>query len=243
LTEQEWLACADSRPMLALLRSRKTFLSRAGRRKLRLYACACCRGVWHLLGDQRSRHAIEAAERHADGAATTEELGAADKAAGAAADAAADAVASRSMPPGNHAASAACAAAHSGVTRQWGAALAAKEAALARQKAAGRGRPDAWTASQVQPEERRWLACLLRDIFGNPFRTVRPAPCWLAWHGGAVPKLAQAIYDGRRFADLPVLADALEEAGCDSADLLAHCRQPGEHVRGCWVVDAILGKT
>jgi hypothetical protein len=239
MTEEDWLACTDPAPVLAFLRSRKTFLSRAGRRKLRLYACACCRGVWHLLRDQRSRHAIEAAERHVDGAATSEELWAADQAAGAAEDA----VASRSMPPAYHAASAACAAANPQITRQWGAALAAKEAALARQKAAGRGRPDAWTASQVQPEERRWLACLLHDIFGNPFRTVRPAPCWLAWHGGALPKLAQAIYDGRRFADLPVLADALEEAGCDSADLLAHCRQPGEHVRGCWVLDAILGKT
>ena len=54
--------------------------------------------------------------------------------------------------------------------------------------------------------------------------------------------LAQAIYEERRFGDLPVLADALEEAGCTDADILSHCRGPGPHVRGCWVVDLLLGK-
>jgi hypothetical protein len=59
----------------------------------------------------------------------------------------------------------------------------------------------------------------------------------------ASAKLARSIYQEERFHDLPVLADALEEAGCTDADILAHCRQPGSHVRGCWVVDAILGKS
>jgi hypothetical protein len=66
---------------------------------------------------------------------------------------------------------------------------------------------------------------------------------WLAWNDGIVPKLAQAIYDDRVFDRLPILADALEEAGCTNADILNHCRQPGEHVRGCWVVDLLLGKS
>jgi hypothetical protein len=57
-----------------------------------------------------------------------------------------------------------------------------------------------------------------------------------------VTALAQSIYDQRRFADMPILADALAEAGCTNADVLNHCRQPGEHVRGCWVVDLLLGK-
>jgi hypothetical protein len=65
----------------------------------------------------------------------------------------------------------------------------------------------------------------------------------LAWHDGTVVKLAQAIYDDGAFDHLPILSDALEEAGCDNADILAHCRQLGDHVLGCWVVDAILGKT
>ena len=62
------------------------------------------------------------------------------------------------------------------------------------------------------------------------------------WNDGTVRKLAQAIYDDRRFADLPILADALEEAGCADAAILAHCRGGGEYVRGCWVVDLLLGK-
>ena len=57
-----------------------------------------------------------------------------------------------------------------------------------------------------------------------------------------VINLAQAIYDDRAFDRMPILADALEDAGCDNADILAHCRQPGEHFRGCWVVDLVLGK-
>jgi hypothetical protein len=56
-------------------------------------------------------------------------------------------------------------------------------------------------------------------------------------------KPARCIYSERRFADLPGLADALEEAGCTNEDVLAHCRQPGEHARGCWVLDLMLRKT
>ena len=83
---------------------------------------------------------------------------------------------------------------------------------------------------------------LLRDIVGNPFRPVTLDPAWLRWNDGCVPKIAQSIYEERRFGELPILADALEDAGCDNADILAHCRGPEPHVRGCWAVDAILGK-
>jgi hypothetical protein len=79
----------------------------------------------------------------------------------------------------------------------------------------------------------------LRDIFGNPFRPASLAP---AWRTPAALKLAEAIYDERAFDRLPILADALEEAGCNDADILTHCRGGGDHVRGCWVVDWILGK-
>ena len=67
-------------------------------------------------------------------------------------------------------------------------------------------------------------------------------PAWLAWNGGTVRKLAEAIYDERAFDRLPVLADALEEAGCADEGVLRHCRGGGPHVRGCWVIDLILGK-
>jgi hypothetical protein len=82
----------------------------------------------------------------------------------------------------------------------------------------------------------------LRDIFDNPFRPVPVDPSWLTWNDGTIPRLAQTIYHERRFADLPVLADALEEAGCTNADFLDHCRRPGVHVRGCWVIDLLLAK-
>ena len=80
----------------------------------------------------------------------------------------------------------------------------------------------------------------LRDIFGNPFRPVTFAP---AWQTAAASSLAQSMYDRRDFAAMPVLADLLEEAGCDSGEVLAHCRDEKQvHVRGCWVVDLVLGK-
>ncbi|HEY1189881.1 MAG TPA: hypothetical protein VGE74_19685 [Gemmata sp.] len=80
---------------------------------------------------------------------------------------------------------------------------------------------------------------LLRDIFGNPFRPVAFAP---DWRTDTARALAAQMYDARDFSAAPILADALQDAGCDSADILDHCRGPGPHVRGCWVVDLVLGK-
>ena len=83
-------------------------------------------------------------------------------------------------------------------------------------------------------------ARLLRCVLGYHFRPMPVDPRWLT---SPVLILAQQMYDARDFAPLPILADALEEAGCDDADVLAHCRGSGPHVRGCWVVDLILGKS
>jgi hypothetical protein len=80
---------------------------------------------------------------------------------------------------------------------------------------------------------------IVKDTVGNPFRPVIIESRWLTTN---VINLAHTIYDGRAFDYLPILADALEEAGCTDADILTHCCQPGEHVRGCWVVDVISGK-
>src|SRR5208283_1841974 len=77
---------------------------------------------------------------------------------------------------------------------------------------------------------------LLRCIFGNLFRPVTLNP---ACRTENVVAITQSIYDNRRFMDMPILADALEDAGCDNADILTHCRSGGEHVRGCFVVDAV----
>ena len=92
------------------------------------------------------------------------------------------------------------------------------------------------------PEQRKHLCDLIRDLFGYPCRRHSFSPLWLARHAATVGALAQAIYDEERFTDLPVLADALEEAGCTNPHILEHCRGPGPHARGCWVVDLLLGK-
>jgi hypothetical protein len=83
-------------------------------------------------------------------------------------------------------------------------------------------------------------AALVRDVFGNPFHPIIPDPSWLTTD---VRTLAEGIYQERAFDRMPILADALQDAGCDNEDILNHCRQPGKHVRGCWVVDLLLGKT
>jgi hypothetical protein len=101
-----------------------------------------------------------------------------------------------------------------------------------------------WAAGQGgwrEPSSRE--ADLLREVVGNPFRPVRLDPAWLAASDGAAVGLARTIYAERRFADLPFLGDALEEAGCTDEAVLAHCRQGGEHVRGCWLVDLVLRRS
>jgi hypothetical protein len=100
-------------------------------------------------------------------------------------------------------------------------------------------------SSQSQARERNPLAevsnpALLRDIFGNPFR---PVAFDKAWRTGTAVALARQMYDAREFSAMPILADALQDAGCENADVLGHCRGPGPHVRGCWVVDLVLGKS
>src|SRR5262249_26744137 len=109
---------------------------------------------------------------------------------------------------------------------------AAQALALCRDEAE---RPAYWA------DERLEQANLLRCVFGNPYAPVVLAPGWLTWRDGLVVEMAWAIYERRRFGDLPILADALEEAGSDAGDVRRHCREPGPHGRGCHVLDAVLG--
>lgn len=88
-----------------------------------------------------------------------------------------------------------------------------------------------------QPVKAR-QADLIREVFGNPFRPV----CASQWLTSDVIALARGIYEDRAFDRMPVLADALQDAGCDNVNVLDHCREPHEHVRGCWVIDLLLGK-
>jgi hypothetical protein len=88
--------------------------------------------------------------------------------------------------------------------------------------------------------EKLWQADRLRELVGNPLRLATITSAWLTAN---VVSIAQAIYAERAFERMPILADALEDAGCTNADILEHCRGGGEHVRGCWVVDLVLGKS
>jgi hypothetical protein len=90
---------------------------------------------------------------------------------------------------------------------------------------------------EVVAAERARQCHLLREIFGDPFRPVAVDPRWLT---SDVRSVARGIYAERAFDGMPILADALQDAGCDAAGVLDHCREPGEHVRGCWVLDLLL---
>jgi hypothetical protein len=104
----------------------------------------------------------------------------------------------------------------------------------------------AWClASEADSDVMSWLKVgpaagpIVRDVVGNPFQPVAFDPEWIT---STAVALAQGIYASRAFDRLPILADALQDAGCDSEEVLTHCRDAGPHVRGCWVVDLLLGK-
>lgn len=222
MTEAKWLTCNDPQPMLVFLRGK------ASKRKLRLFEVACCRRIWHLLTDERSRRLVEVAEQYADGHPIPP---------GPLESAAMEAVCRFSTE------SALFAAARAAVKTIWDHSPDSPYPNSSHPPMVRDALAIAGNAAEAVPSEPPVQAALLRDVFGNPFRPKPILPSvWLAWNDSTIPKLAQTIYDDRAFDRLPILADALEEAGCTNADMLDHCRQPGEHVRGCWVIDLILGK-
>jgi hypothetical protein len=230
MTEAEWLDDTDPERMLAFLRGR------ASDRKVRLFAVACCRRIWQLMTDERSRGAVEVAERFEDAHATTEELEEASDSACAVCDAELKLSPSgdgrERIPAQSSGYSAALAAYNVSVPIGW---WGAAPAFVAPDKSAREATHRSTTEFAAQCN-------LLRDIFGNPFRPVDAELFAAAMRSKRVLTDARTIYTDRAFDRLPILADALEDAGCDNADILAHCRGGGEHVRGCWVVDLILGK-
>jgi hypothetical protein len=266
MTEQDWLACDDPAKMLRLAR----FTSYP--RKSRLFAVACCRCNWDLLLDERSRLAVEVAERFADGAATDEETRIASQAAQQAHREMFDTV-------GKVGSCIEWACAYTADPHPFrGARNVTWMAATPRMFEVRHPRPNGtdeirlfpcmvtrtsglshlrgkWQVDTIEEAvptgaDAHVQAALLRDIFGPlPFRTKTIAPGWLSWNGGVVRLLAVAAYDGRLLPSgqldltrLAVLADALEEAGCDDAEVLSHLRGPGPHVRGCWCVDLLLDR-
>jgi len=235
VTEQEWLACDDPVAMWMFARAK------VSDRKGRLFACACCRQVWELMTDPRSRAVVEFVERHAD-AGPKGKRGFPALRAGAwdATEDAFDIKHGSTHDRGQYylaqaGEDAARAAARMNVVVDVG--LVRKYAADAARWWRLSAHPDARPAPAPELVEQ---AALLREIVGSG--PVRPVPVDPRWLTTDVLALARSIYEDRAFDRLPILADALEEAGCSDADLLGHLRSPGPHVRGCWALDLILGK-
>jgi hypothetical protein len=227
MKEKEWLASDDPHSLLRFLQKRGVHRQTSGRRRLRLVGCACVRHVgqhltrrgwrWVDLGEQIADGLLKPAQQKKIEAEPTDELD------GQRADHWADD------------------AAHS--TTASAVMVAAERATAGAASAVGNAawlpKEDFAAAARARDAECRAQAELVRDVFGNPFRKVKFDK---KWSTSSAVQLARRVYDSRDFSAMPILADALQDAGCDNTDILDHCRGPGPHVRGCWVVDLVLGK-
>ncbi|HEY1189803.1 MAG TPA: hypothetical protein VGE74_19295 [Gemmata sp.] len=222
MNEKRWFACKEPRALLEHVGKTELWTGR----KVRLFAVACCRRLAHLMPGKVVRAALETAEQFADGRATAKKLKSAADHAWAA---------------------------------QRGPFLDDERAELGAYATAAEavyrlcGPPDAMDITEVldgiysatvcdpdNPEEEDTVqVAFVREIFGNPFLPVAFSP---SWRTSTVLALASQMYESRDFSAMTILADALQDAGCDNDDILAHCRGDGPHVRGCWVVDLVLGK-
>lgn len=262
MTEQDWLACEDPQRMLAWY-TRPPRSARPGEaislspyaqpiscRKLRLFACACVRQVWHLLAG-RSRGMVEAAERMADGEVTQGAVYDASELAGQVCGDQVAAGMSNSDPLRLAALAAYWCAPHTHRDTVNNCVMATTRYVADINEGPGTPSHADWM---------RAMAHALRCIIGNPFRPVKVSPAVYIPHLGAwdyssaeswltptVVSLATAAYDERTDTGrldpvrLAVLADAMEEAGAEGA-ILTHLRDPGPHWRGCWAIDALAGK-
>ena len=243
MTEEQWLVEADPTRMLHFIRER------ASERKLRLLICAVIRHsphhpdgrtVWELLptyswfypAEKGSRyrlnchHVLQLAEQITDDAATADEI-------------------ELAFEVGQ--ATVFCAESHTPLYTNdpipdcWEPYTSARLVELATG-----GKPPSFASFcsdypvELHPDFLPVGRPILRDIIGNPFR---PVVVDLGWLTSTVLALATGIYADRAFDRMPILADALQDAGCDNDDMLTHCRGDGPHVRGCWVVDLLLGKS
>lgn len=238
MTEAEWLTCTTPTEMFAVLGERLT------ERTCRLFGCCCCQGIRSLLTDERSQRALEVAERFADGNADKDELEEARRNARAAIRY----VAGLSYPSSydrrvaKRSAEAAAELVGKSVRKvvvSISNAVLEASSEAAGQEGSRSGAYAMFRSTKLQTD-RAWHSQLIREIFGNPFRPVTLEPSWLT---STVVSLARQIYESRDFSAMPILADALQDAGCDNENILNHCRGGSGHVRGCFVVDLLLGKS
>jgi hypothetical protein len=205
-------------------------LGPASERKAQLAVVACCRRVWHLMTDRRHRAAVEAAEVYADRASAGEGFRTSMEPVRALA---------RTLPPGTTVEWDPChyitqAVRH--LSSRDNAPDAASFAARSAARTAGVEGSQEWIAAL--DAEGAAVRELMVDVVG-PLNRPTAAGVWLTT---TVLALARQMYEVREFSAMPILADALQDAGCASEDVLNHCRGDGPHVRGCWVVDLALGK-
>lgn len=211
MTEEDWSSCSDPQQMVNFLQTR----GQPSLRKVRLFTCACVRLAFPRLPDKRSRHLFAMAERHADGLVSREERS------------------------------------ELWASARWAAQVAGRRedategilwilARLLDDEATLPGLA-VWHTPYIGglPIEGPRQCHLLRDLLGPlPFRPVRLSTAWLT---AAVLHLAARIYEQRSFEMMAVLADALEESGCDNREVISHLREQGRvHFRGCWCVDLLL---
>ena len=264
MTEAEWMRAAHPWEIVEFVRDPTRD------RKLRLLACAACRRVWNPFVPSFVVRTVCVAEGFADGSVAANDLsGVNERAVQVASDAAGDdARSGYGVYTAEAAAYATGASAwHAATCALAASALAACDAdfhtlsnygaghhtCVSVQANFGGGPPIGQRllggiqghkipVRDMPPEYAEELAVqagLIHDIFGNPFRSVTFSP---EWRTDTALSLARQMYESREFGAMPILADALQYAGCDHDDLLAHCRGDGPHVRGCWVVDLVLGK-
>jgi hypothetical protein len=229
MTEEEWLTCEDPASML------NPFEATASNRRKRLLALACCQRLSEFLQVKELQHALAVLDRWIEGASDSEERKQARKAALA-------------VVPEQFPASAAWAVQQllqrgkfSALAVLWRLHYAREDEASAR---AYRANLSDAAIQQARAEalwaERREQCHLVREVFGNPFRPVTFSP---SWRTDTAMSLAKQMYESREFSAMPILADALQDAGCDSDELLNHLRDTtAAHVRGCWALDLVLGK-
>ena len=230
-SEEEWQSWEYLYPLSSALDQ-----NRVGDRKLRLLTAACVRRLQgrYYLGEQE--WVVESLERQADASPSPAEVG-------SVAAALREVRLRCTEVMGGQYWQASIDYPVEPVTDLWQNAWSTAEAtiiAAGRQARIAAGLPDERPEEKHTATEERTQCELLRDIFGNPFRPVAFSP---EWRTSTATAIAQQMYDSRDFGAMPILADALQDAGCDNADILNHCRGPGPHVRGCWVVDLVLGKS
>jgi hypothetical protein len=215
MDETTWLACTSIDPLLEFAGNVRRYRGHVSisDRKLRLFACGCYRRLWATIPPEPSAlDVLHACERYADGLAERNEM-----------------YLLRKQYPEERML----------IAKAYDAAQVSATYCLNRiwdHIGGDNYHPNDY---KLYSEEKLAQPNLLRDITGNPIRRITLDP---RWQTETVVALATGIYAERAFDRMPILADALEDAGCDHADILNHCRGDGPHVRGCWVVDLVLGK-